>query len=250
MGSSALGNETNRLSEAVAIVTGAGRGIGRAVALRLASEGATVYAVARTRSDLIACAQEAQGLPASIIPVPGDVTQPSFVVNLFRQVKEERAKLDILVNSAGCAPFGSIFEMDPADFRACLELNVWAAFLCTQQAVRLMRARNRGKVINVGSVRSHWSEAGGAGAYNASKYGLRGFTESVARELHGQDLDIAIGLVCPGVVNTTLTNPQDEPKPGWLRVEDVAEAVLHAVCAPDRINVYDTVLFPTSQRPW
>ena len=142
-------------------------------------------------------------------------------------------------------------ELDPEDFKWCLEVNVVAAFSCTQQAIRLMRKYdNGGKIINVGSVRSHWTEAGDGGAYNASKYALRGMTESVARQIHGDGSDIAIGMVCPGVVDTTLTNPAGEPRPGWLDVHQVAEAILHAVCAPKGVNYFDTTLFPTSQRPW
>ena len=240
----------NRLLEdSVAVVTGAGRGIGRAVATLFAAHGATVFAVARTASDLESVALGAAAA-GRIIPVPGDVTDRPFVRRLFRTVSETCGRIDILVNNAGCAPFGSIFEMDPEDFRTCLELNVWSAFLCTQQAVRIMRRSGHGKVINIGSVRSHWSEAGDAGAFNASKYGLRGFTESVARELHGKGMDIAVGLVCPGVVDTGLTNPSGEPRPGWLAPGDVAGAVLHTAIAPDGINVFDTVLFPTSQKPW
>ena len=135
-------------------------------------------------------------------------------------------------------------------FRTCLDLNVWAVFLCTQQAVRIMKGCGGGKVVNVGSVRSHWTESGSGGAYNASKYGLRGFTESVARELHGQEPGIAVSLVCPGVVDTTLTNPKREPRPGWLKPEQVADAILYAATAPAGVNVYDVTLFSTQQRPW
>jgi NAD(P)-dependent dehydrogenase (short-subunit alcohol dehydrogenase family) len=233
----------------VAVVTGAGRGIGRAVAELFAARGGIVYAVARTTCDLESLALSASG-PGRVISAPGDVTDPSFVRHLFRTVDAACGRIDILVNNAGCAPFASIFEMDPQDFRACLELNVWAAFLCTQQALRIMRRCGRGKVINIGSVRSHWTEAGDAGAYNASKYGLRAFTESVAREIHGQGMGIAIGLVCPGVVDTGLTNPAGEPRPDWLTPAEVAAAVLHAATAPDGVNIFDTVLFPTSQKPW
>ena len=238
------------LLDAIAVVTGAGRGIGRAVAALFAAHGATVYAVARTEGDLLSCASEATDECGTIIPVPGDVTDPSFVTALFRRIDDEAGGLNILVTSAGIAPFASVFEMDPADFRACLDLNVWAVFLSMQQALRMMRRAGRGKIINVGSVRSHWSESGDAGAYNASKQGVRALTESVARELHGSGLNIAVGLVCPGAVDTSLTNPSGEPKPDWLRAEDVAEAVLRAVSAPSRVNVFDTVLFPTSQSPW
>ena len=244
-------NKAQRLlSDAVAVVTGAGRGIGRAVAALFAANGATVYAVARTDSDLQSCACETADECGTIIPVPGDVTDPSFVNALFRRVDDEAGKLDILVTSAGIAPFASVFDMDPAAFRACLDVNVWAVFMCMQQALGMMRRAGRGKIVNIGSVRSHWSERGDAGAYNASKQGLRALTESVARELHGSGLNIAVGLICPGAVDTPLTNPKGEPRPDWLRAEEVAEAVLHAASAPCRVNVFDTVLFSTSQSPW
>jgi len=239
-----------RLLGKVAVVTGASRGIGRAVTQLFAGEGARVFAVARTPSDLARMAQETTCPPGAITTVSADVTDPASVEALFGQVDASCGTVDVLVNSAGIAPFGSIFDMDPEAFRACLELNVWAAFLCTQGAVRVMRRRGQGKVINIGSVRSHWSEAGDAGAYNASKYGLRGFTESVARELHGQGMEIGVSMVCPGVVDTTLTNPAKEPKPDWLRPETVAEAVLYAATAPANVNVYDVTLFTTWQKPW
>jgi NAD(P)-dependent dehydrogenase (short-subunit alcohol dehydrogenase family) len=238
------------LPDAVAVVIGAGRGIGRAVAALFASHGATVYAVSRTESELLACARDAANEPGTVTCVPGDVTDPSFVAALFRRVQQDAGGLDILVNSAGMAPFASVFDMDPGDFRACLDLNVWAAFMCMQQALRIMRRTGRGKIINVGSVRSHWSESGDAGAYTASKQALRALTESVARELHGSGLDIGVGLVCPGAVDTTLTNPKGEPRPDWLTPGEVARAVLYAVTARGRVNFFDTVLFSTMQSPW
>jgi NAD(P)-dependent dehydrogenase (short-subunit alcohol dehydrogenase family) len=159
--------------------------------------------------------------------------------------------LDILVNSAGVAAGGPIESMAVEDFRRCIETNLVAVFMCMQQAIRIMKESGRGgKIINIGSVRSHWTEVGDGGAYNASKYGLRGLTESVARQLHGQDVSIAVGLVCPGVVDTTMTNPDQEPRADWLRPETVAEAVLHALSAGEGVNVYDVTLFPTSQSPW
>ena len=239
-----------KLQDRISVVTGAGRGIGRAVAKLFVEEGADVLAVARMRADLESLAREAERCAGRIVVCPGSVTDRVFVEGLFRRIDEEFGTLDILINSAGIAPFDSIFDMDPEAFRACLELNVWAVFLCTKAALRIMRGKGRGRIINIGSVRSHWTEAGDAGAYNTSKYGLRGFTESVARELHGQGLEIAVGMVCPGAVDTPLTNPAGEPKPDWLRPETVAQSVLHAVTAPANVNVFDTTLFTTWQKPW
>ena len=118
-----------------------------------------------------------------------------------------------------------------------------------QLAVRLMKENGDvGKIINIGSVRSHWTEAGGDGAYNASKYGLRGLTETVARQLHGSGSNIAVSLICPGGVATTLVS--NTPNPNMLKPEQVAEAILYAATAPPGVNIYDVTLFITQQRPW
>ena len=247
------------LSGRITLVTGAGKGIGRAVAALFAAHGATVVAVARTEADLrdlAADAQSARPAGGAVVPVPGDLTRDAFVEQLFATVRQRFNRLDVLVNSAGAAPFADVEAMPVADFRYCMELNVTAVFACMRQAVVLMKETDGvggggvGKIINVGSVRSHWTESGGAGAYNASKYALRGLTESVARQLHGSGLNIAVGMVCPGLVDTPLTNPARTPQPTWLTPAQVAEAVLHAATAPPGVNVYDTVLFPMFQKPW
>lgn len=207
--------------------------------------------VARTPSDL----QEVQtGISSSggiSECIAGDVTREDFISHLFGEVRETHGRLDILINNAGIAPFGPVEDLSVERFRACIELNVVAVFACMQHAIHIMKENGDvGRIVNVGSVRSHWTEAGDGGAYNASKYGLRGLTESVARQLHGSGSRIAVGLVCPGAVDTPLTNPRREPRPDWLRPETVAEAILHAVTAPENVNIFDMTLFPTMQKPW
>lgn len=235
----------------VALVTGSGRGIGRATAELISQQGAKVVLTARTQTQLDEVAAGILANGNEVLSVPGDITDERFVDQLFDDIWRRFGRLDVLVNSAGIAPFGPVETMPVQAFRDCLAVNVIATFQCMQQAIRIMkRVGNTGKIINIGSVRSHWTEAGDGGAYNASKAGVRALTESVARQLHGSGLNIAVGLVCPGVVDTTLTNPQGEPRPQWLEAETVAQAVLHALTAPDDVNVFDVTLFPTSQRPW
>ncbi len=244
--------KTDRLLEGkVALVTGAGRGIGRAVAILLAKNGARVGLTARTTAQLEQVAGDISATGGVVEIFSGDLTSDTFRRTLFCELRARFGRLDILVNNAGMSPSGPIQEMPVALFRECLELNVVAVFACMQQAIRLMEeGGGEGKIVNIGSVRSHWTENGDAGAYNASKFALLALTESVARQLHGTGSQIAVGLVCPGVVDTFLTNPRGEPRPGWLRPETVARAVLHAVSAPADVNVFDTTLFPLSQKPW
>ncbi|HVF10974.1 MAG TPA: SDR family oxidoreductase [Abditibacteriaceae bacterium] len=241
----------NQLHGKVALVTGAGRGIGRAVAEVLAQHGATVVLTARTQPEIEQVATVINVAGGQAWAMPGDITDEPFVEQLFAAIHERHRRVDIVVNNAGIAPFGPVEELPVQEFRRCLELNVIAVFMCLQQAIRLMKETGgSGKIINIGSVRSHWTEAGDSGAYNASKYALRGLTESVARQLHGSGLNIAVSLVCPGVVDTTLTNPKGEPRPGWLQPETVAQAVLHAALAPPAVNIFDITLFPLEQKPW
>lgn len=170
---------------------------------------------------------------------------------MFSKIDGDYGRLDILVNNAGVAPFGKIQVLPVQKLRECLEINVVSVFMCMQHSIKLMeKCGNKGKIINIGSVRSHWTEGGDSGAYNASKFALRAMTESVARQLHGSGSNIAVGMVCPGVVNTTLTNPKGEDRSGWLTSETIASAVLYAVTAPPDVNIFDLTLFPTFQKPW
>jgi NADP-dependent 3-hydroxy acid dehydrogenase YdfG len=102
----------------------------------------------------------------------------------------------------------------------------------------------------VTSVRAYWTMYGDFGGYNASKFGLRALTESVARQLHGTDTRITVGMISPGLVDTRITNPDGAPQPTWVQTETIADLVMHIVTGPDHVNYFDSIVFPIEQTPW
>ena len=242
---------TQKLKGKSALVTGASRGIGQATAELFARHGATVIITARTVKDLRSVAGTIQKSGGKAIPIAGDITDEVFVKRLFEIIRQKSGRLDILVNNAGIYSFGPVQDFPVEKFRECLEVNIVGPFMCMQEAIRLMeKTGGKGKIVNIGSVRSHWTESGDCGAYNARKYGLRGLTESVARQLHGSGSRIAVGMVCPGVVNTPGILKCSPENSDFLSPVTVAEMVLHAVTAPENVNIFDTIFFPLAQKPW
>ena len=233
----------------IALVTGAGRGIGRACAIMLAGHGATVYITARSKDQLADVASVITNAGGKVVVVPGDLTEDAFVEALFDQIEKESGRIDIVVNSAGIAPFGSVDDLSVQKFRDGMELNVLALYGCTRRAILLMKKNGSvGKIQNIASVCGHWACGGGHG-YVSTKFAVRAMTECIAREMAAQKLEIAVGCISPGLVDTPLTNPNGDPKPEWLRPEQIAAAVMHAVTVPNNVNVFETTIIPTFQGP-
>jgi short-subunit dehydrogenase len=110
---------------------------------------------------------------------------------------------------------------------------------------------NQGKIITIGSTASHWSERGGSGAYTASKHAVCAMIESVARQLHGSGSKIAVGILCPGTVDTPLSNPNANIlRDNWLRPETVATSALHMATAPPDANIFNLTVFHMQEKPW
>ena len=141
----------------------------------------------------------------------GDITDLKTIQNLFLESKSKLGKLDILINCAGTVDFGSIESFPLNKFEKIMDLNVKSVFSCIQEAIKMMKSDgDEGKIITIGSIASKWTGRGGDGSYSASKYAVYGMIESIARQLHGSGSNIAVGLICPGVVDTTLTNPDKD----------------------------------------
>jgi NAD(P)-dependent dehydrogenase (short-subunit alcohol dehydrogenase family) len=212
----------------VAIVTGGNRGIGRGIAEGLANEGARVCITARSAEAARTAADE---IGKGALGIACDVRSYDLVQRLFREVERGAGGLDILVNNAGVGVFGPAAQMDPEDWRAVIETNLNGAFYCCREAVPLMKRRGGGYIFNISSLAGK-NPIANAAAYNASKFGLNGFSEALMMEVRYDD--IRVSYLMPGSVATDfgLGNPE---KQEWaLTPADVAEVVLDLLRSPAR----------------
>jgi NADP-dependent 3-hydroxy acid dehydrogenase YdfG len=224
----------------LALITGASRGIGLAVADELRAAGAHVVRIARSLTD---------GSADRETTVQGDVTQPADVDRAIAKVQAELGVPDIVVNNAGVFFVKPLAETTPAEFTQSLATNLTAPFLVARALVPAMVHRGSGHLVTIGSSSDHIAYPGGS-AYAASKYGVRGMHEVIAVELAGSG--VRTTLVSPGAVDTDLWDPIDpDSKPGFrqrkdmMRPEDVAEAVLFAVTREARVTVSEIRMAPT-----
>jgi NAD(P)-dependent dehydrogenase (short-subunit alcohol dehydrogenase family) len=215
-----------RLDGRVALVTGASRGIGRAIARALAREGAAVGLAARSTDELRALAGE---LGPRALAVPCDVRRAEDAAAAVRAVAQRFGALHVLVNNAGIACSGRLEEVTPEAWDEAFAVNLRGAFLMTRAAVPELRRAGGGDVVNVSSVAGLVANPG-LSAYNATKFGLMGFTEALMLELR-QDR-IRVSAICPGSTDTHFGGRAPSGREGALTAEDVAESVLHVVTAP------------------
>ncbi len=192
-----------RLDGKVAVVTGAGRGIGKAVALALAEAGADLALAARTASQLDETAADVRAMGRRVISIPTDVTHRQGVERLMESVVEQLGGLHILVNNAGTMAPGPLLEQSEEEWDRVLAVNLKSAFLCTQAAGRYMIPQRYGKVINMASTGGEVAGPMNA-AYHASKGGLILFTKSVALEWIRHNINV--NAVGPGFVDTDLVD--------------------------------------------
>jgi 3-hydroxybutyrate dehydrogenase len=191
------------LAGRTALVTGAGRGIGRAIALDLAAAGASVVLAARTRGEIDTVAREAGGSGVKAVALPADVADPAAVRALFKDARAALGDIDILVNGAGVAPSAPLVKTTDEQWRQAIDVNLSGAFYCLREALPSMTARGWGRVVNVASI------AGKTGtpyiaAYAASKHGLLGLTKVAALEVAARG--VTVNAVCPGYVDTPMTD--------------------------------------------
>ena len=228
----------------VAIVTGGTKGIGRGIAEVLVREGVNVCISARSRSEIddtleVLCALkggEATGVVA-------DVCNYSQVKPLFELALSQFGGLDILINNAGIGLFQTVEEMTPEDFRSVIETNLFGVFYCCHEAIPLMKQRGGGYIINMSSLAGVNAHAKMA-AYNASKFGLNGFSEALMQEVRHDN--IKVSYIMPGSVNTSFGDDEPSADNAWqLQPSDIARVVLDLLHAESHALVSRVEIRPS-----
>lgn len=236
----ALARYAGTLDGRVALVTGAGSGIGRATSLALAAAGADVALLGRRPAPLHEVAALIAGLGRRAVACPVDVTDAPAVEDAVRQAAAALGPAEIAVAAAGINAWADIADLDPASLRAALATNVEGVANVVRAALPAMRAAGRGKIVVVASDNGRRPEPGGAG-YVASKFGAVGFALSLSRELHAAG--IGVHVVEPGCVDTPWYPPEEEaPRGRMLHPDDVALAVLFLATLPEHVVLEELLL--------
>jgi len=235
------------LTGKVAIVTGSTKGIGLAIAESLIAAGASVVVAARTADDVRAVAARLDAdAPGKVLGMTCDVAEPDDCGRLVERTVAELGRLDILVNNAGLGIFKPITEMTHEEWKLQIDVNLGGVFACTKAALPHLSATGDGWVINIGSLASRNSFAGGVG-YNASKFGLLGMTEATMLDVRHSD--VRVSIVMPGSVNTYFGGRAQASERDWrLEAEDCALAVMQLLAYPPEAHVSRIEMRPSQPK--
>ena len=223
----------SQLTNQIAVVTGAGRGIGRAIALKFATEGADVVCISRTQENSEKVAAEIRGLGRNAWAVAVDIADSVAVASAVQKILSDVGRIDILVNNAGVTRDGLLMRMSDEDWDIVLNTNLRGAFAMTKAFSRSFLKQRSGRIINIASVIGLIGNAGQAN-YAASKAGLIGFTKSVAREFGSRG--VTVNAIAPGFIETDMTASlkaesraellKQIPLNSFGQVDDIAHAAL------------------------
>jgi 3-oxoacyl-[acyl-carrier protein] reductase len=221
------------LANRTAIVTGGTRGIGLAIARALVAAGANVSISARHEDEIETVAAELSKFGSGrCVGFVCDVRDEAHVKSLFANTLAALGGLDILINNAGIGIFAPVETTSSDDFRAVIETNLCGVFYCCHEAIPLLKQRGGGYIVNISSLAGANAHPNMA-AYNASKFGLNGFSEALMQEVR-QD-NIKVSYIMPGSVNTEFGGDEPTPEKSWqLQPEDIARVVMDLLQYPDR----------------
>lgn len=233
----------------VAIVTGASRGIGRAIALVLGGRGASVVLAARDMERLEGVAAEAGKAGGRGLAVATELTDEESIRSLVARVREQFGRLDILVNNAGITHSGLLAETATADFDRVMAVNARGPFILCREALGLLKEADRGFIINIASVvgvKGYPSQS----AYTASKHALRGMSISLAEEL--ADSNVRVHVLCPGGVDTEMVGRvrPDIPRDRLIAPREIAELVEYLVTHDGNAVIDELHIRRASSGPW
>ena len=239
----------------IAIVTGASNGIGRGIAETFAAEGATTVLAARRESllDEVVAGIKARGGEA--ISAPADLTQEEAVIALFATVHKTFGRLDVLVNNAGIATHKDTEDITLEYWRAALDINLTAPFLCSREAIRLMKAQTPqgGRIINIGSVSAKTPRPDSL-PYTVTKFGLQGMTHQLTMD--GRKYNVVSSIIHPGATLSSFTTrrgrtkagPGERPDDYVMATEDVAKVAVLMAALPPEVNLYEATILPNHMR--
>ncbi len=230
----------------VALVTGAGKGIGKAIAIALAKEGVQVGLIARTSSDLEAAAEEIRATGMKASTATADVSNMQEVDEAVKKISKELGPIDILINNAGTATFGKFLEVEPSVWEAMIRVNLFGVYYVTRAVLPMMLEKKAGDIINISSTAGK-SGSPVTSAYSASKFGVFGLSESLMQEVRRQN--IRVTAMAPSTIVTDLANSANlvtgDPEK-VMHPEDFAELIIAQLKLNRRIFVKESSVFSTN----
>lgn len=226
------------LAGKTAIITGAARGIGRAIAEALAKEGVNVGLIARTDAHLQAAAEELKAYNVNVAYAAADIANLEEATNAVESLKAALGGADILINNAGICEFGSVLDMDPQRWKDIIDVNLFGTYNVTRAVLPQLIEKNAGDIINISST-SGLAGAGTSSAYSASKFAVIGFTESLAQEVRRNN--IRVSALAPSTIVTELATDanliNDDKKEQMMHPADLAQYIVAQLQLPQRMYV-------------
>jgi NAD(P)-dependent dehydrogenase (short-subunit alcohol dehydrogenase family) len=238
-----------QLQGRVAIVTGASNGLGRAIAEMFAAEGAKVVLAARRKGVLDEVAAGIAKNGGTALAAPTDVTKEAEVLALFAKTRDAFERVDILVNNAGIPNLNPTEEMSLAAWQEIIDVNLTAVFLCSREALKVMKAQGGGRIVSMGSI-SAWSARANAIGYNVTKAAVEGLTRSLT--LDGRAYGVVASVIHPGAAASGFTEGRSPgagatPQDYLMSPEHVARVALLMCSLPPEVNLFDATILPNHQ---